>query len=254
MAKTPRRNTSFCTIIITHFAMNDERSDLMRESLRSLVSSTRFPYELIVVDNGGSQKDTKFLLKLVDSGNITTYIRNSNNMHFGYARDQAYKHAHGDYVCIADNDLKYSPGWLESCVNVLEDLPKEKIYTTPLDYPTIAMRFRYSTGTVETRGITRPLNSRAGSNCFVIRKKDYEEIGGFGSHRIAGSLWTNKAVRNGYNACIVEESEVSDMGLRRGYNLKDPMGVFINISNGNKLYFNVDEFRVKHPEKEYYEN
>ena len=192
--------TRFCSIIITHFAMNKERSDMMRESINSLLNNTHFPFELIVVDNGGSKEDSEWLLDLSQSGHITVYLRNANNMHFAFARNQAFKLSHGQYVCIADNDLLYADGWLTKCVEVLDTYPAKRIYTTPMEYPMRSLNDRYHNGYLTHNGVELELNQRAGSNCFVIRREDYEEIGEFPIHRIGGSHWTNKAVRAAYLA------------------------------------------------------
>ena len=123
----------FASIIITHWAMNDERSDVMVKSIASLNEVIKYPYELIVVDNGGSEEDSEFFNSLVNHGRISTYIRNSNNRHFGYARNQGIAVAQGDYIAIIDNDILHKKDWLTDCIKVLEDNPNEKIYATPIN-------------------------------------------------------------------------------------------------------------------------
>ena len=84
---------------------------------------------------------------------------------------------------------------------------------------------------------------RAGSNCFVIRYGDLMKIGKFAIHRIAGTKWTDNAVGLGYLACVLPEGYVEDMGFRKGYELNDYKPVFIEFKNGDKIYFNKDEYR-----------
>lgn len=246
----PQNQNDFCSIIITHYAMNGERSETMRASLNSLIENTKYPYELIVVDNGQSIEDSEFLLKLANENKIHVYVRNGNNMHFGYARNQGLALSQGDYICIADNDIYYKPGWLEKCIEALNEFRYKNIYATPFDYPTGVMRERYDKGVLKKGGVEYRLNSRAGSNCFVIRRFDFKRIGGFGAHRIAGSKWTDAATRLGYDALVIPGGYAIDLGLRRGYNLSQSIPIKLDLQ-GQEFYFNRDEFLKSNPDKKF---
>jgi glycosyltransferase involved in cell wall biosynthesis len=209
--------------------------------MTSLKESTKLPYELIVVDNGGSTEDSQYLLDLADKGEINTYIRNANNMHFGFARNQALRVCNGDYIAICDNDIIYNPGWLEACIAVLDQNPDKKIYATPI-YNVAHWRQKFWVGEVYADGNRYRLNMRAGSNCWVTRREDFEKIGDFWIHRVAGTKWTNTAVRMGYSAAVTPDIMVNDFGFRKGYNLNDAKPVKIDLHNGEEVYFNGDEY------------
>lgn len=235
----------FASIIITHWAMNDERSDVMVKSIVSLVQTIKYPYELIVVDNGGSEEDSQFLIEMTNKGHISTYIKNSNNRHFGYARNQGIAMAQGDYIVIIDNDILHKKDWLTRCIEILERFPDKKLYATPIDYPhnaTYGGKVRYDIEELDIDGVSHSVNMRAGSNCFVARYEDFMDIGKFPIHRIAGSRWTDNAVNKGYNAVVLPEGYVEDMGLRNGYHLKDSKPVYIEFNNKDRVYFNTDEY------------
>jgi GT2 family glycosyltransferase len=202
---------------------------------------TKAPYELIVVDNGEKMEDSQFLLEQTGYGHINTYIRNHNNMHFAFARNQALRICNGDYIAVVDNDIIYNPGWLEACIDVLEQNPDEKIYATPV-YNVAHWRPKYWHGEVYANGRIYRLNMRAGSNCFVVRREDFEKIGHFLIHRVAGTKWTNEAVRLGYHAAVTPEIMVNDFGFRKGYNLNDAKPVKIELHDGQEVYFNQDEY------------
>lgn len=240
----------FTSIIVVHHASNLERSKVFRESLKTLLETTdHLPTERIVVDNGSDPEDSGILLSMVSKGKINTYIRNSNNMHFGYARNQALSYCQGDYIAICDNDIIYNPGWLDTCLDILKKYPDEKIYATPI-YNVAHWRPKYwGQKTLEVNGKQVKLNMRAGSNCWVMRRKDFEEVGDFWIHRIAGSKWTDNAVRSGYMAAVTPEIMVNDMGFRKGYNLNDPLPVKLDLHNGEEVYFNGDEYPEENPGK-----
>ena len=77
---------------------------LQQEALRPAIS----PVEVIVVDNGSSDQTTELLDKL-DGVHI---IRNSSNVGFVRAVNQAAKCARGDYLLFLNNDAFLRPGTL----------------------------------------------------------------------------------------------------------------------------------------------
>jgi len=228
------------------------RSTFLKQTLTSLFETTKhLPTERIVVDNGGDIEDSKYLLDLAEKGEINTYIRNAENMHFGYARNQALRVCNGDYICISDNDIVYNPGWLESCISVLEKHPDRKIYATPI-YNVAHWRPKYwHTEVLEVDGKIFRMNRRAGSNCWVMRRRDFEDVGDFQVHRVAGTKWTNEAGGKGYWAAVTPEIMVNDSGFRRGYNLNAPKPVRESLHNGEEIYFNEDEYRHLFPDNRY---
>lgn len=205
------------SVIITHWAMNKERSDIMRKSLKSLFETTP-EAEIIVVDNGGSLEDSLWLAEMCNAGKIACYIKNRNNMHFGYARNQALKLSSGEYICIADNDILYKDGWLEECIDFLER-NEGKYLATPLRPDPMNRRQIRWVGEVDGW----KLNERAGSNCWVMRRGDLEVIGVFDVHRIAGSKWVDRYRKLHYAMACMPEPKCEDLAFRAGYNFNEPV-------------------------------
>lgn len=204
------------SVIYTHWAMNDSRSDVMRTSIESLIE-TAHDSEIIVVDNGGSVSDSEYLLSLAEKQYISCYVRNRFNMHFWYARNQGLKLATGEYLVISDNDIRFHSGWMEECRSFLER-NEGKYLCSPIEADWInAVRDVRWCGEVDGW----KLNYRAGSNIFMMRRKDFEKIGFFDQHRIAGSKFTDRYVRLGYKMAMMPEPKAFDMGFRRGYNINN---------------------------------
>lgn len=243
---------NFVSLVMTHFTSSSERSLMMKHSLLSLQRSPGFPMEVIVVDNGGKGRDNElFFRDAIRSGYIQAYVRNQHNMHFGFARNQGIALAHGDYVAVCDDDLSYSPGWLKDCVDVLQAFPQEKIYTTPMYYPVSGFR-RYKKGFLDFKGLKIELHMRAGSNCFVIRRKDLLGIGPFPEHIKSGAKWTDRACEAGFLAAIVPGQKVTDMGLRRGCDFTVGMPMSIQLVDGPEVFFNQDSYHKRFPNEVYY--
>ncbi len=235
----------FCSIVITYFASDASRSKMMRGSLGSLINNTKYPMEIIVIDNGGNKEDSDFLNDLLEQKKINVLVRNAENMHFGFARNQGIQLANGEYICIADSDIGYEEGWLQKCIDVLEAHPKEKIYATPV-YNVAHWTKKYWVGELKVGKETYRLNRRAGSNCFVIRRRDLKVIGTFMCHRVAGTKWTDKAWNVlHYAAAVTPDLMVRDLGFRRGYNTNEIIEVKMVLSDGTEVYFSEDEFKTQ---------
>ncbi len=239
--KLPDRYTS---IVIASYISNELRAKMFLTSLTSLLETTKdLPVEIIIVDNGGNEGISKMLLEWTRQNIIHCYIRNATNMHFGEARNQGMAMAKGNYICIADNDIFYEAGWLEACLDALERYQNKKIYATPIQYPTPGLIERYSGGELKVHGKRYKLNMRAGSNCFVVRRKDMEIIGNFQAHRIAGSRWTDRASKLGYLAAVTPVDMIKDLGLRNGYMHNRAIPIKRVLTNGQEVIFNTDELQ-----------
>ena len=220
--------TELISIVFVHWGMTPERVQLSKQSFESLVETTKhLPVEILVINNGGKPDLSSFFLK--NPALITVYIRNQSNVSFGEARNQGLREAWGDFLAIVDNDLIYEPGWLESCLLALKAHPNEKIIASPLEYTD--KRASYDAGRL---GPYR-LNLRAGSNCFLMRRETWKEVGPFQRHRIAGSLFTDALVRAGYKTAIAGAGLVKDAGLRQGYNHKEAVIVKRQLLNGDEI-------------------
>ena len=197
---------------MTHWTMDKFRSETMRKSVSSLITTVPNA-EIIVIDNGENLEDSQWLLEKTHKKEIACYIRNRYNMSFGYGRNQGLKLCSGDYIVIVDNDILFEQGWLEECLEVFKKYPNEKIIVSHIDYPTGILKEKYDAGMLGDY----KLNMRAGSNCFMMKRKTFEEIGEFEIHRIAGTKFTDKLVRNGYLTAVIPTKKTEDMGFRRGY-------------------------------------
>lgn len=222
------------SVIFTHWHQNEFRAGIMRQSLQSLFDTAKIPLEVVVVDNGGSIEDSRYLLDLCEAKKITHYLRNADNLHFCYAYNQAMKLVTGDYVVFMSNDIIFKDGWLEQCLAPLQET-KEKFITSPLQYSTGVIVERYNRGLFEHNGLNYRLNQRAGSNCFMIRYEDMKEIGEFPLHRIGGSYYTNKLVRAGFCTAVTPVDMAEDAGFRKGFNISEDIDFKKTLHNGEEL-------------------
>lgn len=245
-AKFKSEYPTYVSMVLVHYSKVDdfgevkasvnlpERSELMKMCLESIEKNTDFPLELIVIDNGGNPDDSDYLLSKVRSGLINTYIRNKENMHFGWARNQGINLATSEYICISDNDIIYSPNWLSKTIKPLLMYPDRQWLATPfltLD----KTKGKNPRGEFDIEGEKYRLNSMAGSNCMIFTKKQYIDIQPFTTNHITGSHWHRRMNKKGYIMIIPSTDYVQHPTLRRGYNTKKSVIVKETLLAGGEL-------------------
>ena len=102
------------------------RRKYLERSLKSLWANTRYPYELIILDDGSSQREVQeYIFELVRKKKVSTVLMNTDhNMGIGIGVNRGFQIARGDYLWKLDADLEYKPGWLGHCVELLEKYPQ----------------------------------------------------------------------------------------------------------------------------------
>ena len=106
-----------CDIIIP--AWNQPKAT--RSCIEGLVKNTRYPYNLILIDNGSTAETKKYLEGLAEKRpNKTTLIRNEKNLGFIRAVNQGLKASRAPHICILNNDTLPGPGWLTALINFAE--------------------------------------------------------------------------------------------------------------------------------------
>ena len=116
----------FVSIILCHYSQGDEvnppsqtRKNLLRECIEALEKHTDYPSELIVIDNGGVDDDSDYLLSKVRGGTINTYLRNKDNMLYGWAWNQGVKLAQSNLIFLMCNDIIVKENWLSRMIPFL---------------------------------------------------------------------------------------------------------------------------------------
>ena len=216
----------------------ESRNEVMRESLRSLEENTDYPVEIIVMDNGGNPDDSDYLVNLARRGVISTYVRYHENMSFGFAWNQGFRLATGDYVCFTCNDIYYEKGWLSSCIVLLEKYSDRKLIATPYITPDK----NFSNWNKEVLPDAR-INSMAGSNCMIMRPEVFREVGDMPHYRIGGSVWHRNMVGKRYMVIVPPKDMVRHLTYRRGVRWHVPIDVSKKLLKGEKVDFNYKTVR-----------
>ena len=247
----------YCSVIMVHFGQRDEfgelntrqeprtRPEMMRQSFDSLVKNTDYPIEVIVMDNGGNPDDSDFFLQMVREGKIDTLVRYKSNMNFAFAWNQGFRLATGDYVCFTCNDIEYLPGWLSTCIGLLEKYPERKLIATPL----ITRDKNNHSYNKEVLPDAR-INSMAGSACFIVTPETFKDIGEMAHHRVGGSIWHRRMSRKGYMAIVPPVNMANHLAHRWGTDYRRHIEIERTLLKGEKVNYT---YTYKDADVDYYD-
>ena len=96
---------------------------------------------------------------------------------------------------------------------------------------------RWRHGQIEAKGRHFNLNERAGSNCMLMKRETFNEMGNFELHKKSGCIYTDKLVNNGYLTITPAINWAFDAGLRKGFNFTADFSINRTLSDGSKIKF-----------------
>jgi len=94
--------------------------------LESLLACTRVPCRLFIVDNGSEQDVRSFLAVVKPRGAIkeVVVLQNETNEGFPRGMNRGIQASTAPYVCLLNNDLRFTIGWLREMIEIAEANPR----------------------------------------------------------------------------------------------------------------------------------
>jgi len=173
-------------IMVTFRGGLNNREELFQQSIASVLKNTSYPHELILIDN------------------------TQNNRDLSIARNMGIKMSTGKWIVIMDDDVEVQPGWLTECIRILKEVPGKRM-VTPVHQPRI--------GKWEHEPVMGyRCNSRTGSNCMVMPREIFDEIGLFDEGLNVGRTgvkFIDNQIRQGFSVLLTKVPYAIDRGLRR---------------------------------------
>jgi GT2 family glycosyltransferase len=106
-----------CDVIVLTW----NKKKLISEFIESFVKNTSLAVRLIIIDNGSSDGTGDYLKGLIDTDNVRfKVVLNKDNLGFVDGMNQGMEIAGADYVCLANNDLNFTRGWLDEVIRVFK--------------------------------------------------------------------------------------------------------------------------------------
>lgn len=180
----------YCSIVLLTYRRG-KREFLSESCLRNLIEVTDYPHELILVDN--------------------TF----NNWGLSVGRNHGARMATGKYLCFIDDDIWVIPGWLEGCINLVNF--GDKYIATP-----IHQRLIKKWELPNVKGYRH--NARTGSNCMVMRREVFNDIGDFADFQFrgipydaakTGKEYANRVTEKGYSFLLPRHPLALDLGVNQ---------------------------------------
>lgn len=114
----------------------EEALPLFYKELRSVVDAHRYEYELILVDDGSSDKTMEVIKELAEKDDSVVYYSFSRNFGKEAAMYAGFCNAVGDYVCVMDADLQDPPALLPQMIEILSSGEYDSVATRRVDRKT----------------------------------------------------------------------------------------------------------------------
>lgn len=198
-----------------------KRLDILKQSIQSIKDSSKFPYELLVADDG-SDETWLFIEDLMWTREISTAIYNTgSNMGVGEAIHRLFSCAKGDYLVKLDADLIYRPGWLQKGVALLDKYPEIGTlgwfaYSVPSEHKITRNREDPSKDNtlIEVREDCEIVHDFV-SSAMIIRREHWEEYGiERGSEAFAEDIGLKKKMKaDGLLMAITKKDYIENIGF-----------------------------------------
>lgn len=208
---------------------------ILRDCVDSLLPNTHTPSRLVIVDNGSTENGLREYLTAL-KGNQTIrveLIMNAVNEGFARGMNAGIISSHAPYLCLINNDLIFTDGWLEEMVKAAEGNPKIGIVNPSSN--TFGLRpckdsqlGEFARALRKDSGRWIEMNAAVGF-CMLIKKEVVEKAGyldeSYGYAYFEDTDFSRKAQKAGYICAMAKASYV--------YHIEGCSAGFLNNSDAH---------------------
>lgn len=154
----------------------------LSEAVQSVLDQTLQDFEIVVVDDGSTDEQTKQIISQLNNPKIR--VIRQENKGLSAARNAGIKEAKGEFIVPLDADDKLDPTYLEKCLWVFEHNAQAGwVYTATQTFGD------YDYVWLEEFDFQRFLERNLIPATAMYRKKDWEIVGGYDESFIAYEDW-----------------------------------------------------------------
>lgn len=198
-------NTPTLSVIIPLY--NKERE--IGDTLRSVLAQTLTPLEIIVVDDGSTDRSAAIVREIAAESPLVKLVEQPNAGECA-ARNRAIAEAKGEYVALLDADDQWRPRFLQEVAALIEEFPDCGLYCTAFDivshegeFPAVCPSKR---GIVENFFRDSAHRYIAIPSASCIPRRVFDDVGGFPEGmKIAGDLYMWIKIARRYRVCFSPE-------------------------------------------------
>jgi glycosyltransferase involved in cell wall biosynthesis len=196
---------------------NYNHSQFLPKSLRALCDRERPPDELIIVDDGSTDKSWEIIQDFARKYPFIRAIRNEKNMGCEFSVNRGLQLAQGDFFYGAAADDFVQPGFLEKSMALLSRYPEAGLCCTIGDWRELStgLNWHVGVGMTDQPAFIPPQRmvelERAGrlfiaGHTVIIKKSALFEVGKFNSEIKYACDWFSYTVTGfRYGICVVPE-------------------------------------------------
>ena len=181
-----------------------DRVELLRPCVESVLRSTTYePFEIIVVDNGSTDRATLAYLRELELHPSVRVLSYDQRYNYSAINNFAAQQAGGDFLCLLNNDTEViEPDWLTEMVR----------YAVREEVGAVGAKLLYDDGTIQHAGVVVGVGEGAGhahrfqpaddpgyfrqahvaqfvsavtGACLVTEKRKFEAVGGLDAENLA---------------------------------------------------------------------
>lgn len=156
------------------------RLELTKQTIKNILEVTKYPFELIIIDNFSIDGTVDYLYKeLGDAIHNHQYMKsfkihkNPENLGIAIGRNQALQMAEGEWLSTLDNDVLLPDNWLSECIDILSSNSQYAMIGVNMEdvsYPLIKI------GALEWQNKVR---GNLGTACTVFNRSLHQLLGFF---------------------------------------------------------------------------
>jgi len=168
---SPARTTVAVLVYAPHQAgYFQDRMDVTRLTIESILANTKEPFDLLVFDNGSCPEMVEYLQTLYEKGSIDYLILSKRNIGKLNALKIIFNTAPGEIVAYTDDDVFHLPGWLSAHLAIIDTFPDVGAVTG------FYIRERVAVGSKSTLAFTDQPDIETDRGLLIPRKWEEEYI------------------------------------------------------------------------------
>jgi len=149
--------------------------EFIQEAINSVKSAKgQYSYHIILVNDGSTNQLTLNFLKNIDDKIIDVVFQDNGGL--ASAKNTGVKHAASEYLFFLDSDDRVKPGYIQQGINVLNKDPKIGVVYSNADAFGDGSRTNFK---ALPFNITTLLLQNHVPSCVIMRRKAWEDVGGF---------------------------------------------------------------------------
>lgn len=158
-------------------------AEYLKECIESILSQTYIDFELIIIDDASSDASSTIIEHYAMLDLRIRFLRNEVNWGIGFTRNRGLEVARGTYIANFDSDDIAFPKWIETQILFLENNPTVDIVGANFIFIDKSGKILLQKNNFPEydRDIKKiiPLVCPIANNTVVIRKKCFDEMGGY---------------------------------------------------------------------------